>query len=506
MAFWRGNVAAVHRELLDAAAAGDAPAPGLTTLRRAVREALSPGDLAGLRKGEHAARTHDVFLRRPPLFRNAAWEGDHVEAAVEVYVDVDGQLVKPWVTWFIDCATNVVTGVAVTPCAPSRESILAALRAAISVDEPYGPAGGLPQLVRVDRGKDFLSKTVETACAVFAVRVVDLPGYTPHLKGLIETLNAAVKVMFFAGLPRYTEAPRLANGKPADPHAPALRYEAFVAELLAWVAWWNTRHEMDAFDGRTPMQAWGEDPTPLSTVPAGDLRLFTLDIDARADHYLGLAGANVVATGALLAVRDNLTDVLAARAMMCVHGDAGLGKTLSVNASLRTLAPTEVCRVQFRARPTPRDIRHVLFDALGCSGTPPMRPIEFDALLKRVFAERPRVLVCDEAQWLSRECFEFWRHLWDEPRTDIAIVFVGGGDCYRVLKREPMLSSRVYVWQEFRRLTREQVLDVIPVYHPVWAGSAALAGAAPGSPTRSPTESAPARPTQSWRPVWRWPC
>ena len=36
-----------------------------------------------------------------------------------------------------------------------------------------------------------------------------------------------------------------------------------------------------------------------------------------------------------------------------------------------------------------------------------------------------------------------------------------------------MLSSRVYVWQEFRRLTREQVLAVIPAYHPVWAGAEA---------------------------------
>lgn len=194
-----------------------------------------------------------------------------------------------------------------------------------------------------------------------------------------------------------------------------------------------------------------------------------LDLDERDDHYLGLSGAHVVATESLLRLRDNLTDVVEARAMMCVHGDAGLGKTLSVNASLRALAPEEVCRVQFRARPTPRDIRHVLFDALGLGGSPPARPIEFDSLLKRALSERPRVLVCDEAQWLSRECFEFWRHLWDDPRTDIAIVFVGGGDCYRVLRREPMLSSRVYVWQEFRRMTLEQVIDVIPVYHPVWA-------------------------------------
>jgi AAA domain len=68
---------------------------------------------------------------------------------------------------------------------------------------------------------------------------------------------------------------------------------------------------------------------------------------------------------------------------------------------------------------------------------PPTRPIEFAALLKDALSERFRVLVCDEAQWLSRECFELWRHLWDDRRTDIAIVFVGGGDCYRVLRREP---------------------------------------------------------------------
>jgi hypothetical protein len=193
--------------------------------------------------------------------------------------------------------------------------------------------------------------------------------------------------------------------------------------------------------------------------------------DALADHFLGLPGAHTVATEALLLTRDNLTDVIDAKAMMCVHGDAGLGKTLSVNASLRELlTPEMTCRVQFRARPTPRDIRYTLFDALGIGGTPPRKPIEFDLLLKDVLSERFRVLMCDEAQWMSRECFEYWRHLWDDRRTDIAIVFVGGGDCYRVLSREPMLSSRVYIWQEFRRMTTEQVLRVIPAFHPIWKG------------------------------------
>jgi hypothetical protein len=90
-----------------------------------------------------------------------------------------------------------------------------------------------------------------------------------------------------------------------------------------------------------------------------------LDVDERVDHYLGLPRANIVAAETLLTTRDNLADVVNARAMMCVLGDAGLSNTLSVNASLLTLAPEDVYRVRFQARPTPRDIRHVLFDALG---------------------------------------------------------------------------------------------------------------------------------------------
>jgi hypothetical protein len=48
-------------------------------------------------------------------------------------------------------------GRAVTPGAPSRESILAALRAAVTIEVPCGSPGGLPEYVRIDRGKDFLA-------------------------------------------------------------------------------------------------------------------------------------------------------------------------------------------------------------------------------------------------------------------------------------------------------------------------------------------------------------
>lgn len=140
LAYWRGNASAVHRQLVARAktAAGESatavpagapmeavpvldPVPSLSTFLRAVRRDLTVGERAGLARGPEAARAHDVFGRRPVQWRNQTWEADHVQAPL--VVDADGELVRPWVTWFIDVATKTITGTAVTPGHPSRASI-----------------------------------------------------------------------------------------------------------------------------------------------------------------------------------------------------------------------------------------------------------------------------------------------------------------------------------------------------------------------------------------------
>lgn len=142
LAYWRGNASAVHRELVVRARAaaeskppapttaaagpvsppaaslpGGAPAaavplldpvPSLSTFLRAVRRDLTAGERAGCRKGPEAARMRDVFGKHPRAWRNHAWEADHLQAPLRV--EADGELVRPHVTWFIDCATKAVTG------------------------------------------------------------------------------------------------------------------------------------------------------------------------------------------------------------------------------------------------------------------------------------------------------------------------------------------------------------------------------------------------------------
>ncbi|MGC0415528.1 AAA family ATPase [Embleya sp. AB8] len=191
---------------------------------------------------------------------------------------------------------------------------------------------------------------------------------------------------------------------------------------------------------------------------------------APTDQYVALPDARPVTTRALLTVRENPTDTIAARAMTCIHAGAGFGKTVAVTSCLRELEPDQdIHRITFHARPTTRAVRHELFTSLGLPGQPPCYAGEFDHLLKTELATHPRTLVLDEAQWLSSDQLEYVRYLWDDPYTQLAIVFVGGEGCHQTLRKEPMLSSRIFIRQRFTRLTPDEVQDVIPLYHPIRA-------------------------------------
>ncbi|MFF4012307.1 Mu transposase C-terminal domain-containing protein [Streptomyces sp. NPDC001717] len=282
LALWGGNVSAVHRELV-ARAVGDpslGPVPSLSVLHRAVVRDLSAGERAGLKGGEAARRRYDVYSKRPPTHRNACWEGDHKR--IPVRVDLEGFAVCPWVTWFIDVATKVIVGVAVTPHQPARDAVLAALRTGISRAEPYGPFGGLPGVVRVDRGKEFLCRTVERALGGFAVPVHDLPAYKPYLKGTVEALNDAVEEMFLVSLPGYTRRARPVGAHCPDRVEDLLSYPEFVEALLRWVRGWNTGHRPEGLaDGLTPLAAWEADPTPIEDIAEERLAFFALEDDGR---------------------------------------------------------------------------------------------------------------------------------------------------------------------------------------------------------------------------------
>ncbi|MFI1018189.1 Mu transposase C-terminal domain-containing protein [Streptomyces sp. NPDC020965] len=275
VARWRGNVTAAWRELQADHEPGDPPLPSLPTFHKAANRALSPGLRAGLRHGEKARRSYDVGGKRQRHHRNYAWETDHVEASVKI--TIGGHTRKPWITFFVDCATCAICGFAITPQRPSREAVLVAIRDAVLIDEHHGPFGGIPDRVRVDGGKEFLCTTVGEALGALGTERIALPPYTPEGKPTVEAVNGAIKKTLFAGMPGYTHAPTLHGGKPVDPDQPLIHFEAFVARVREWVHWWNHEHTIKDLDHQTPAQAWNNDTALIETITAEALHTYTLE-------------------------------------------------------------------------------------------------------------------------------------------------------------------------------------------------------------------------------------
>jgi hypothetical protein len=119
-----------------------------------------------------------------------------------------------------------------------------------------------------------------------------------------------------------------------------------------------------------------------------------------------------------------------------------LGQDTRRAASLATLAPEATCYLALRSRPDPAALRHELHRVLGLPGQPPRWHAQLDAQLSQALSAQVRVLVCD--------------------------VLIGTGRNPRVLCSQPELASRVHTWIRFTSMTEQEVLQVIPVFHPVW--------------------------------------
>lgn len=276
-----GNVSAVHLEWTEAGR----EVPSIGTLRRAYAAVLPPGRRAGLKEGERARRDFDTYLSGGRAqHRNECWESDHTQLAVKVVLP-DERVVSPWLTLFIDQAHRVILGWAVA-VTPSQETVLSALRAAVDVEVPHGPMGGVPTAIRFDRGKEFLAEAVGLAAASLAIDARALPAYTPHLKGTVERANGSIEQLFLAQLPGFTHGPRGRDGRLVD-DGPLLGLEALVELFAAFVTDYNTRRPHQGLAGRTPEQAWTADATPLTVVPPRHLRHLLL---ARAQRKVGKRG------------------------------------------------------------------------------------------------------------------------------------------------------------------------------------------------------------------------
>ena len=317
---YRGNVAAVHRAREAALASPDAPevlaagvpvsaalregwrgAPpaAIRTLQQAFRRELTAAEAAAWAEGEEGRRAAGVYLTRPAGARNEVWEMDHKQLPILV-MPPRGAACCPWLTTVIDDATRVLAGWAIA-LTPHVGTVLTAVRMALVHDPARGPFGAIPARVRIDRGLEFAAEAVRDAFAALSIDPRRLPGFCPHLKGKVERIHRTIDQTLLCGLPGFTGGPRDAAGRlygPLDDRFAArlraagnpvtpMPIEAFAGLFGQWADWYNNERPHGRLDGRTPLQAWQDDPGPLHRISTEKLRHLLL---ASGERIIGKDG------------------------------------------------------------------------------------------------------------------------------------------------------------------------------------------------------------------------
>ena len=184
-------------------------------------------------------------------------------------------------------------------------------------------------------------------------------------------------------------------------------------------------------------------------------------------HFCALEGAKTIKTEGFALTMEAVDDLAAHQAMGVVYGRAGLGKTFAVEQILERRPDLETYWFDFPERATQKWLTSDLLELLtGVEHEGEHRKLRRELI--DVLAERPRFLVVDEAQRLTRASVEHLRHLHDHRETQFALLLVGGNGCWETLSRHAMLRSRIWRRVEFKTMTAKQVRAVIPGFHPIY--------------------------------------
>jgi putative transposase len=263
----RGNVSAVARALK-----GEKDAPSRETLQRAFKEQMSAQERAYVKRGVEGARSKMLYLRYEVDYRNQRWETDHKELPILVVPKRGWKPVKPWVTMFQDAKTRAIMGAALVPRRPTQAEVLAALAAAVTVDPAQGPFGGRPHVIVSDNGLEFTADAVTQVELGLGITLLTTDAYTPTQKGKVERLHRTLEQEPISTLPFYSDGPRAANKQHFGPKsASPMLFDDFAEIFFDYVWEYNNERRHSALDGRTPLEAWSDDPTPISEIDSAQM-------------------------------------------------------------------------------------------------------------------------------------------------------------------------------------------------------------------------------------------
>jgi putative transposase len=267
----RLSIKAIHREIMKTAKAQSAAPPSYATVHAIVRN-IDPALTTLAQEGQAAFRNrYELIHRHRAEAPNALWQADHTVLDILV-VDANGKHARPWLTVILDDYSRAVAGYMIFLGAPSALHTSLALRQAIwRKPDPSWPMCGIPDVLYVDHGSDFISIHLDQVAAALRIELVHSTVGRPQGRGKIERFFGTINTELLAQL-----AGRLIKGRPVS--APALSLSELDAALAAFfVGVYNKR--LHSQTGETPHAAWlGQGWLPRMPDNLDDLDLLLLTV------------------------------------------------------------------------------------------------------------------------------------------------------------------------------------------------------------------------------------
>jgi putative transposase len=201
-------LSSVHRQAKQFAQMIGEPAPTYWIVRDIVRSL--PSDLRTF--AQHGSRRfgelYDLVHRREASRPNALWQADHTQLDITLLRE-DGTAGRPWLTAVIDDYSRSIAGYFLGFDPPSSLRTSLAMRQAIwRKADPHWQVCGIPDVLYVDNGADFVSKHLEQVAVDLKMRLIFSTPGKPQGRGKIERFFRTVNEMFLCDLEGYTRRGR----------------------------------------------------------------------------------------------------------------------------------------------------------------------------------------------------------------------------------------------------------------------------------------------------------
>lgn len=228
--------------------------------------------VAGVVDGMSAALKRSLYNQAKNPAKLEVLSFDHTEMPLWCVRPETGERIHPWLTLLLDWGTRLLLAVVLTEGEgvggdPNTASIIAGISTALVGHDLDGTwVGGRPSVMVADNAQTHLAQAVLNGYAALAIQPHFIHPASPWENGKVERLMLTVEREFIATLPGYTHHGDRRYSREAWAPTDYLTVDAVAEALRKWVAHYNSSRPHAGLNGRTPLQAWRDDPTIVEVV------------------------------------------------------------------------------------------------------------------------------------------------------------------------------------------------------------------------------------------------